>query len=504
MRQRREHGNVGAGHQRQMQRLHMRRLHHFGAARIDHDQLCALAQPLLQPRGEHRMGGGRIGADHHHDVGMFDRVEILRTGRGAESGRQAVAGRRMADTGAGVDIVVAETAADQLLHQIGFFIGAAGGGDAADRVAAILLLNALEFGGREIERFIPRHFTPGIVDVLADHRLKNALLVGGVAPREAAFDAGMPAIGLAVLVGNHAHDFLATHLRFERAADAAIGAGRDNRMLGLADLDDGLFRQRRGRAGLHASAAGDAFRAEETFAHAGRYPAVKTAARDRQREGALHFLAGAHAARADDAFRGVIGEVRVGLVLRHPVVVGATVRLGEHMVLTLITVAHVTQADRAGHVLQFAIAIGGAGQAVQRMVGDVQLHHALAQLLQPFSLGVHDKAVHRRRGAGGWRAGAALDLDQAEPAGAERVDHVGGAEFWNLRAGLHRRAHDGGALGHGDAVAVDGERHHRLGFRAGRAEVDLFDQGHCQSPIPRPAGWPVPGQNLPGSVSARS
>src|SRR4029453_17461525 len=108
----------------------------------------------------------------------------------------------MADASAGVDIVVAETAADQFLHQIGFFIGAAGGGDAADGVTPIFSLNALEFRRREIERLVPRHLAPGIGDVLADHRLENALLVGGVAPREAALDAGVAAIGLAVLVGN--------------------------------------------------------------------------------------------------------------------------------------------------------------------------------------------------------------------------------------------------------------------------------------------------------------
>ena len=116
--------------------------HHLGAARIDHDQLGALAQPLLQARGEHRMGGGRVGADDHDDVGVLDRVEILRAGRGAEGGRQAVAGRRVADAGAGVDIVVAEAGADQLLHQIGFFVGAARRGDAADGVAAVLRLDA--------------------------------------------------------------------------------------------------------------------------------------------------------------------------------------------------------------------------------------------------------------------------------------------------------------------------------------------------------------------------
>ena len=140
MGQRGEHGDVGAGHQRQMvQRLDVRRLHHFGAAGIDHDQLGALAQPLLHARGEHRMRSRRIGADDHHDVGMLDRVEILRAGRGAERRRQAVAGRRVADAGAGVDVVVAEAGADQFLHQIGFFIGAAGRGDAADGVAAVFV-----------------------------------------------------------------------------------------------------------------------------------------------------------------------------------------------------------------------------------------------------------------------------------------------------------------------------------------------------------------------------
>ena len=449
------------------------------------------------------MGGSRIGADDHDDVGMFDRVEVLRAGGGSESLRQAVAGRRMADAGAGVDVVVAEAAADQLLHQVGFFIGAAGGGDAADGIAAILLLDALEFCGGEVERLVPRHFLPGILDPLADHRLEDALLVGGVAPGEAALDAGMAAIGLAVLPRHHAHHFLAAHFGLEGAADAAIGAGRDHGMFGLADLDHGLFRQRRGRAGLHAGAAGDAFGAQETLAHAGRDPAVEAASGNRQREGPLHFLAGADAARADDAFGRIVSEVGVGFVLRHPVVVAAAVGLGEHMVLALIAVAHVAQADGAGHVLQFAVAVGGAGQAVQRMVGDIELHHALAQLLQPLGLGMHDEAVHDGRGAGCRRAGAALDLDQAETAGAERVHHVGGAEFWDLRAGFHRRAHDGGALGHGNVLPVDGERHHRLGFRARRSEIGFLDQRHGSLLTPRPAGWPVPGQNLPGSVSMR-
>ena len=168
----------------------------------------------------------------------------------------------------------------------------------------------------------------------------------------------------------------------------------------------------------------------------------------------------------------------IGFVLRHPGGIGRAVGLGEDMVLALVAVTHVAQADRARHVLQFAVAIGRAGQAVQRMVGDVELHHALAQLLQPLGLGVDHEALHRRRGAGSRRAGTAFDLDQAHPAGPERVHHVGGAEFRDLGAGFHRRAHDRGALGHRDALAIDGQRDHGLGFGARGAEIGFLDQRH--------------------------
>jgi hypothetical protein len=195
------------------------------------------------------------------------------------------------------------------------------------------------------DRLLPRHLAPRIGDLLADHRVEDALLVGRIAPGEAALDAGVAAIGLAVLPRNHANEFVAAHLGLEGAADAAIGAGRDDRMLGLADLDDGLFRQRRGRAGLHAGAAGNAFRIEEGLVHAGRDAAFEAATFDRQREGALHLFAGAHAARADDALRRIVGEVRVGLVLRHPAEIVRAVLLLEDVVLALISVAHVAQAD---------------------------------------------------------------------------------------------------------------------------------------------------------------
>ncbi len=242
----------------------MRRAHQLRAARIDDDELGALAQPLLDLRADDGMGVGRIAADDQNDVGLRHRVEILRAGRRAEGLAQAIAGRRMANARACVDIIIAEAAADQLLHEIGFLDRAARRGDAADGKTPVFRLNPLELRGGVIDRLLPTHLAPGIGDLFADHRGKDAVAVQRIAIGEAALDAAMAVIGLAVLPGNHAHDLLAAHLGLESAADAAIGAGGDGRMFGLADLDDRILDQRRRGAGLNAGAAGDAFRLHDS------------------------------------------------------------------------------------------------------------------------------------------------------------------------------------------------------------------------------------------------
>ena len=94
------------------------------------------------------MALGRIRADHHDDVGLEHRIEILGAGRRAEGGLESIAGRRMADARAGIDVVVAEGRAHQLLHQVRFLVGAARRRDAADRAATVLRLHALQLARR--------------------------------------------------------------------------------------------------------------------------------------------------------------------------------------------------------------------------------------------------------------------------------------------------------------------------------------------------------------------
>ena len=120
------------------------------------------------------------------------------------------------------------------------------------------------------------------------------------------------------------------------------------------------------------------------------------------------------------------------------------------VVLALIAVAHVAQADGARHVLQLAIAVGGAGQAIERMVGDVELHHALAELLQPLGLGrttmpgatgvVQEAGVPAR---------PSISTRQRRQEPKASTD-IGGAELGHLYAGIHGGAHDRGAGRHRD------------------------------------------------------
>ncbi len=281
-----EDRHVGSRLQRQMMGgLDMRRAYKIDAAWVDDDQLGArltviAAQPLFHPAGEDGVALRGIGADNKDHVGMFDAVEILRARRGAESGLEAVAGGRVADACASIDVVVAEALSDQLLDEEGFLIGTPAGGNAADGADAVSVLDAAELGGDMSDRLFPGNLAPRLVHRTAHHGIENAVAVLGIAPGEATLDAGMAVVGLAFLPGHHAHEVLSAHFCAEGAANAAIGARRDDRAVRRALLDYRVFNQGRGRTCLDTSPAGDAFGREETLVLACRYLAGKAASVD--------------------------------------------------------------------------------------------------------------------------------------------------------------------------------------------------------------------------------
>ena len=331
-------------------------------------------------------------------------------------------------------------------------------------------LDTLELRGCVVDGFVPAHFLPRIGDLGADHRLGDAVLVGGVAPRKTTFHARVTFVGLAIFPRHHANHGVALHFGFEAATHTAVSAGGDQAVLGLAEFNDGFFLQRSGRASLDASAAGHAFAVHERLVLTWRHAALKTTSRDGEGEGALGFFASTYTAVAHNAFAGVIGEIGVGLVFLGVAVVG-TGGLAH-------AVAHIAQSCDACHVLQLTVAVGAAGQAVQRMVRDVQLHHAFAQVLQLGGLGMHHHASFGGCGARGRKAFATINFHQAQTARTKRLQAVGRAQLGHLNARFDSGTHERGAFGHADVVAVNAQLH---SFRRGTgrgAVVSLLFQVH--------------------------
>ena len=499
MRQRVDERHVRARHHRQMHvRFNVRRTHQFGSARVRNNQLRALTHAALQLRAEHRVRFGGVGTDDEDDVRLHDAVEGLRTSRLTERVLQAIARGRMADAGAGVDVVVAESRTYQLLDEVDLFVGATRGRDGTDGLAAVLGLNALHFAGRVVQGFVPAHFAPSVVDAGANHRAAHAVRVGGIAPGKTALHAGMAMVGVAIAVRHHANDGVVLGFCLQRAAHAAIGAGGRHSTRRLADYLQRLLGERTRRAAFHAGAARDALGVDEGFVLAGNDLRIETAALHRQRQRALHFVTSAHAAAAGDAERRVEVEIRVAGVADVVAVGGRKVvaRRGSstgagcssdgvsgngHFLHGARGVTHFFEAHGLGRGLQFAVAVGHAGRTVQRMLGDVELDHALADALQAVRLRAHLHALGDLQRAGSGQVLAALYLDKAQTAGAEGLERVGGAELGHIAAGEGRGAHDGGASRNRYRTTIDLEID---GSAAGlgRAEVVVINAVHRGSP----------------------
>ena len=132
--------------------------------------------------------------------------------------------------------------------------------------------------------------------------------------------------------------------------------------------------------------------------------------------------------------------------------------LGKVRLMSEKRVSHAAVGHRL--VLQRAFAALVADRAVQRVVDQQQLHHAVLGLVGGLRgvLGAHHHALGDGDGAAGHRLALALDLDQALPARADRVEQRVVAEPRDLHAQQFGGANHQRALGnrHLDVVDDDG------------------------------------------------
>ena len=199
---------------------------------------------------------------------------------------------------------------------------------------------------------------------------------------------------------------------------------------------------------------------------------------------AIDFGHEADAARAQDAAVAVEhqrrAEVDVGL---HALAVERAPRK-VHAALVV--------AERVGEVLQRAFAALVAHRAVERVVDEEELEHALAAVDRFRVLRVHHHAFGHRRRARRLQLGHLLDLDQADA--ARRVDAETGvvAVVRHLDAGLDGGFQDAGALRDRQLPTIDGQRdeiHNETNstlMRCPGSQVARALAGRCARPTRRP------------------
>src|SRR5690606_5119232 len=90
-----------------------------------------------------------------------------------------------------------------------------------------------------------------------------------------------------------------------------------------------------------------------------------------------------------------------------------------------------------------------------------------------------------RGGAGGGRAARAVDLHEAQPARAERLQRVGGAQLRDVDARELGRPHDRRARRDRHRDPVDRELHGGGALAGGRAVVRLLQQAHRWKSSPK-------------------
>ena len=317
-----EHRDVGAGQQLQM---HVGAARHVDAPGIGDDELRALAHGLLDVDGADGVRLARVGADDEDRLGVLEVLERVGHGAAAQGLDQAGDRGGVAEPRAVVDVLRAPDGAHELLEDVVVLVGTARRREAGKRVGAVLGLDRAELRGHQVESLVPGG---GLELTVAPYqRLPEPLRVSDELEPVAPLDAQIALAGADPDRRSDLDDVPVFDLQIDGAAAAAERAHGAHR-LGVPDaalLTAVLVLQRPCGAGAHAVAAHLALGLDHGAAKRGGDQRVEAALGEVEHLAALDLLTDAHAAAAEDALGGVVGDERrvvAGRVLAHRSSVG--------------------------------------------------------------------------------------------------------------------------------------------------------------------------------------
>ena len=219
-----------------------------GAARVDHHDAAA---PLTQPvevarRGRH--GLGEVGADQDHDVGLLDVGE--REGQSpvdAERAGGGRGGRAHAPPPVVVDLAGTDRDPGELAELVGLLVGQPAAAEDPDRVGAVLLTQAGQPLGDQVERLVPGRRPQLAGAAVAQQRRGQPIATAAKATGRPALAAQRPLVDRELRPGLHL-EIPATTARAGQGHAALEGAVRAVR--------PGLLRGRRAGHQARACASG--------------------------------------------------------------------------------------------------------------------------------------------------------------------------------------------------------------------------------------------------------
>ena len=207
--------------------MNVRHLREHGDARIDHDDReLALFQRHLEAPVNDRVLLRQVGAERKQAFGMLE--VVIAAGRAVGTERALVAGhgRRHAQRGVAVVVVGADHPARQFAQGVELFAEDLAGGHDGDGVAAVFLLDALDFRGGAIEGIVPPRLAVDVDGLFPQQRRFAAVRGIEQLMLEYALDAELALVDRRVRHAARGHGLaLGIEPDFYRTAGGAVATG---------------------------------------------------------------------------------------------------------------------------------------------------------------------------------------------------------------------------------------------------------------------------------------